>query len=107
MAMDDISRSGYSKEEEYFYKRNQALIERKRKELDAERSAAEAAAAKGPHWMHCPKCGGAMSEVDLAHIKVDKCEGCQGVFFDHGELEILLESQEPQGFLTGLKRLFG
>jgi hypothetical protein len=107
MATDLLSQSGYSKEEEYFFKRNQALIERKRKELDAQHAAEQAQLSKGPHWMHCPKCGARMEEVDLAHIKVDRCTGCQGLFFDHGELEILLESQEPQGFLSGLKRLFG
>jgi Zn-finger nucleic acid-binding protein len=107
MATDDISRTGYSKEDEYFYKRNQALIERKRKELDAQRAAQSKTAGEGPHWMRCPKCGAAMSEVDLAHIKVDKCGACHGIYFDHGELETLMESQEPQGFLQGLRRLFG
>ena len=107
MATDDISKSGYNREEEYFYKRNKELIERKRKALDAERAGAEKEADKGAHWMRCPKCGGAMTEQELAHIKVDKCGECQGIFFDHGELETLLESQEPQGFLQGLRRLFG
>ena len=107
MASDDISRSGYSREEEYFYKRNQELIEKKRKELDAQRGEREAAERNAQHWMRCPKCGAQMKEVDLAHIKVDKCTQCQGVYFDHEELETLLESREPTGFLSGLKRLFG
>jgi Transcription factor zinc-finger len=106
MAKEDTDRTGYNKEEEYFYKRNQALIERKRKELDAERATSAQAAGKSEQAMRCPRCGDAMQEVDLAHIKVDRCEGCNGLYFDHGELETLLDSQEPQGFLTGLKRLF-
>lgn len=106
MASEDMSQTGYSREEEYFYKRNQELIERRRRELDAER-AGHKELEQGAHWMRCPKCGGQMEEVDLAHIKVDKCTDCRGIFFDHGELETLLESQEPTGFLSGLKRLFG
>lgn len=107
MARDDMSDVGYSREEEYFYKRNQELIERRRRQLDAERKARQEAEAQGDHWMRCPKCGGQMEEVDLTHIKVDKCMGCLGIFFDHGELDTLLESQEPDGFLSGLRRLFG
>lgn len=48
-----------------------------------------------------------MAEVRLAGILVDECVACQGIFFDHGELETLIASQEPQGFLNSLKRLFG
>ena len=93
---------GYSKEEEYFYRQNQALIEKKRQELDARREPE----AKHPHWMKCPKCPGEMKERELVGIKVDQCEKCNGIYFDHGELEILLESKEPSGFFGALKRVF-
>ncbi len=99
---DVLNRDGYSKEEEYFYKLNQELIEKKRQEL--------AAAAKAPkqhaHWMKCPKCGDDMKEIDFAGINLDKCTQCNGIYFDNGELEILMESKEPKGFLGALKRLF-
>jgi len=96
-----ITDKGYSKEEEYFYKLNKDLIERKRKEkpLPVPNDAS-------PHWMKCPKCSGEMVEVELAGIKVDKCAECQGIYFDHGELDILIESQEPKGFLGAMKGLF-
>ncbi len=106
MAMEDIRSTGYSREEEYFYKRNQELIEKRRRELDAQRREQESAAARGDYWMRCPKCGGQMEEEDLAHIKVERCTQCKGLYFDHGELETLLEAQEPAGFLGGLRRLF-
>ena len=48
-----------------------------------------------------------MEEIDLAHILVDKCKSCQGIFFDHGELETLLESQDRGGFFAGIQRIFG
>ena len=60
---------------------------------------------KQQHWMRCPKCGHELAEQELSGIKVDRCPNCGGVFFDAGELDTLLESQEPAGFLGGLKRL--
>ncbi len=56
--------------------------------------------------MKCPKCGKDMEEAPLAGIKVDQCTNCMGIYFDRGELELLLGAQEPKGFLGGLKRLF-
>jgi uncharacterized protein len=105
MAMNDPNATGYSREEEYFFKRNKELIERKRKELDAQRAEEQKADGHPANWMRCPKCGEPLEEVRLAQIAVDKCGQCQGVFFDQGELDTLLQSQEPQGFLSGLKRL--
>ena len=104
MVTEDLTK-GYSKEEEYFYKANKELIERKRRELDLERENAQKS-AKTPHWMKCPKCGERMSEVELTGIRVDQCQACHGIYFDHGELEILIESKSASGFLAPLKRLF-
>ena len=97
---------GHSKEEEYFYKINKELIDKKRKEFDAQQSGQAALEKRTTHWMKCPKCGEEMTEIELAGIKVDRCDGCGGIYFDHGELEILMESQEPKGFLGAMKRLF-
>ena len=41
------------------------------------------------HWMHCPKCGSQLSEVQFRLVKVDKCFSCGGVYLDDGELEQL------------------
>jgi Zn-finger nucleic acid-binding protein len=56
--------------------------------------------------MKCPKCGGDMVEKELHQIKIDQCGSCHGIYFDAGELDILLQSKAPQGFLGGLKKLF-
>lgn len=101
MVKDDIHEAGYDKEAEYFYKMNKELIERKRLALDAKTASP---AAKGAFWMVCPKCGTKMIEVDRAGIKIDECPGCRGVFFDAGELGILLEAKEPKGFFSFLKK---
>ena len=103
--MADSSEVGNAREEEYFYKRNKELIEKRRQELDAKRAEEEKAQRRSEHWMKCPKCGGNMEEIDLAHILVDKCKECEGIFFEHGELETLLESQEQGGFLAGIRRI--
>ena len=105
MVQEDLKEKGYSKEDEYFYKLNKELIERKRRELDKKKME-EQKKAKPGHYMHCPKCGEPMEEIAHLGIMVDRCKGCSGIFFDRGELEILLESKEQKGFLTGLKQLF-
>ena len=91
-------------EEEYFYKMNQELIEENRSRLDAERSKVEAKEKLAKHWMKCPKCGGQMNEISMASLKVDKCGSCNGLYFDNGELEVLLKSKKPEGFLDSLKK---
>ena len=103
---DELSKAGYGQEEEYFFKLNKELIEKRRRDLDAERNARQAIEQLKAHWLKCPKCGANMSETDLHGIKVDRCGQCQGVYFDQGELELLLQSQQPHGFLAGMKRIF-
>ncbi len=102
--MSDLQEKGYNKEEEYFYKQNKELIEKRRRELDAKRKAQEQHAH--PHWMKCPKCGADMLEIERQGIKIDQCGKCGGIYFDRGELELLVEAKEQKGFLGSLKSLF-
>lgn len=102
-----FDKEGYSKEDEYFRRQNQELIERKRAELDAERKARREAELKAEHWLRCPKCGSEMAEEDLSGIMIDRCGACQGIFFDAGELDLLLEAKDQGSFLGSLKRLVG
>jgi hypothetical protein len=106
MVKEDLKEQGYTKEEEYFYQHNKRLIEKKRKELDQSRAELRSRELKTQHWMCCPKCGHQMQEVKLLGIMVDRCTSCDGVYFDRGELQLLLESKEPKGFLGGLRQLF-
>lgn len=103
---EDFKQHGYDKEAEYFYKKNKELVERMRKKLDADRTHQAEAAASNPHYLKCPKCGADLREIDLLGVKVDQCANCLGIYFDRGELELLIESQEPKGFLGGLRSLF-
>lgn len=86
------------KEEEYI-----ARMEfERRKKLEAEKQAKlieeEKKKLKELHFMHCPKCGMDLVEMDYKTIKVDKCSGCDGIWLDAGELESI--SNLEQGTLS-------
>jgi Zn-finger nucleic acid-binding protein len=42
--------------------------------------------------MHCPVCKEAMIIVEHERIELDYCTKCRGVWFDAGELELMLEA---------------
>ena len=94
------------KEEEYFYKLDKELVEKKRKELDTSRAEQMAKEQKEKHWMKCPKCGCDLEEINLESVMIDRCPACEGIWLDHGELELLVDGQArlSKGFLA---KLFG
>ena len=55
--------------------------------------------------MICPVCKYDMIVVEYQNIELDYCNSCKGVWFDSGELELLLKSQgleEPKAFFAGI-----
>ena len=55
--------------------------------------------------MICPVCKSAMIVVEYHSIELDYCSNCKGVWFDSGELELLLKSQgleESKTFFDGI-----
>lgn len=50
--------------------------------------------------MICPTCKSDMIVVEHNKIELDYCTNCQGVWFDSGELELLLESMSLDLFLS-------
>jgi len=55
--------------------------------------------------MICPVCKYDMIVVEYQNIELDYCNSCKGVWFDSGELELLLKSQgleETKAFLDGI-----
>jgi Zn-finger nucleic acid-binding protein len=55
--------------------------------------------------MICPVCNYDMLVVEYQNIELDYCNSCKGVWFDSGELELLLKSQgleEPKAFFDGI-----
>lgn len=96
-------------EDSWFSKHEKELIERARLRQKEEAEKEESAAARKLrelHHMHCPKCGHKMKEIDIKGIAVDECRSCLGVFFDGGELDLLLEkgAADQKGFFRKLAR---
>lgn len=102
---DDLKNQGYSKEDEYFYQKDRELIARLREQAEAKRAKLVSENKKEEYWMRCPKCGSALREEKYAGVVlVDRCSSkdCGGIFFDGGELEIVMKAKAPL-----LKRIFG
>lgn len=52
--------------------------------------------------MKCPACKNIMIVVEHEHIELDYCPECAGVWFDAGELELLLETMQLEQSLLSL-----
>ena len=46
--------------------------------------------------MICPVCKDSMVILELSEVEIDFCTGCNGIWLDSGELEILLEDVEER-----------
>ena len=82
-------------EEDYFHRKEKEAVERMR----AKRATEGASAG-----LQCPKCDGRLMEIDYEVVKIDRCEKCNGVWLDSGELEQLTKQEDGGGFLS---RMFG
>ena len=89
------------KEEEYFarmeFEKKKKIEEEKHKRLAEE----EKKRLKLLHYMHCPKCGMELIEIDYKGIKIDECSECEGIWLDAGELETVAKLEK-----TGLDKFF-
>jgi len=54
--------------------------------------------------MICPACKHAMVIVEHENIELDYCTSCRGVWFDSGELEMLLEAAGMENYGVFLER---
>ena len=52
--------------------------------------------------MRCPACSNMMIVVEHEHIELDYCTDCAGVWFDAGELELLLETMQLEESILSL-----
>jgi hypothetical protein len=55
--------------------------------------------------MKCPACGDLMIVVEHENIELDYCVNCSGVWFDAGELELLLETMELEGTILSVDNI--
>jgi hypothetical protein len=91
------------KEEEYFARQAVERLRKQAEERQARMAEEEMRQLKELHYMHCPKCGQQLSEIDYKGVKVDRCMHCQGIWLDAGELE---QVSHKEGLLGGFTKLF-
>jgi len=100
---DRFSKAEHKIEDIWFSQHEKDMIDeikRLRKKRMAEevqkRSQEELKTLKDAHWMKCPKCGHDMENIDIEGVISDKCTFCEGLFFDQGELQQLLEHHDEK-----------
>lgn len=89
-----------SLEEEYFRRKERELIER----LRAKRAEEEGQQEAQKPAINCPKCDGILVEITHEGVLIDRCDKCNGVWLDAGELERLTSQDEDQGWLSRMRR---
>lgn len=90
-------------EEEYFKREEIEKLRRVRHAVNEKLAAEARVKAKEMHWMHCPKCGMELTEIEYRDVQVDNCFSCGGMFLDVGEVEKILAFEEPRA----LSKIFG
>jgi hypothetical protein len=100
--MAGAPRKSSESEDEYFarleFERRKQIEEGKRKKMAVQ----EKQRQKELHFMHCPKCGMELIEVNYKTLKIDRCSACDGVWLDAGELDAAVELEKGL-----LGRIFG
>lgn len=76
-------------EEEYIATQERELLQRRRERAKKE----EDEKKRRLHYMKCPKCGGDLKVEEFKFIEVDRCPDCNGVWFDCGEVEAILQRE--------------
>ena len=90
------------KEEEYFARLEFDRRKKQEEEARIKLEEAEKERLKNLHYMHCPKCGMKLIEINYKDIQVDKCSSCEGVWLDAGELDAISNLEKGK-----LDKLFG
>ncbi len=89
-----------SLEEEYFRRKERELIERLRAKRVEEAQPNEAPKSA----ISCPKCDGMLAEITHEGVQIDRCQKCNGVWLEAGELERLTSLDEDHGWLSRMWR---
>jgi hypothetical protein len=106
-----VDKEAQRRADQWFHENEKRLLEeikRKREAKIREEMAREeerkCVELKKLHWMKCPRCGHDLVEKDLRGVKVDVCTLCEGIFFERGEVEELLQkhSEERKGIFRSL-----
>ncbi len=96
-------------EEERWIKEEEVRINRERaREKVIQKIEDEKERVKELHWMRCPKCGYELETINYNEVLIDKCLHCEGLFFDKGEFETLLQMEvdDRTSFFKGMLNIF-
>jgi hypothetical protein len=74
-------------EDEYFATKEHELIEAMKAEVQKIKAARQEAQQE-----ICPKCQGKLESYKFMTFVLDRCESCEGIWLDKGELEGILRS---------------
>jgi len=88
----------------YFARQELERLKKLQEENKRRQTNEERAQRKQLHYMHCPKCGSDMAEIQFHSVTIDKCHECGGLFFDKGELESA--HAKESGFLSKVLSVF-
>jgi Zn-finger nucleic acid-binding protein len=94
-------------EQEYFQRQELERLKKQREQASKAILEAEKTKLKDLHFMHCPKCGMEMNEVEFRDVMIDACFCCGGMYLDKGEIDKILAHQETGNFRKIRSFLFG
>lgn len=92
-------------EDKYFHKLDAEKTKKLRAEMDEKREEEAKQHRQKAHWMKCPKCGEDLKEINYQNVMIDICHECEGIWLDHGELELLVQG-EAKVTKSFFKKLF-
>ncbi len=80
-------------EEEYFNRKNKESLDRLREALHEE------ARARGEETatMNCPRCDGRLHQMVFDDVNIDRCDKCDGIWLDAGELQQIIGQENAPG----------
>jgi hypothetical protein len=88
-------------EDEYFARQE---LERKRRWAEEREAQLITERGERERVMKCPKCGAQLEEIAFGGVRIDKCFGCEGIWLDKGELEMIRKKEA--GFVQTLLNVF-
>jgi DnaJ-class molecular chaperone len=91
----------HANEDSYFAVRQHDLIEDIRSEYRKEETARRAA-----QMAICPKCSGKFAKYQILGFEVERCESCEGIWLNKGELQGILRQQSRGPLGVFLDRCF-
>ncbi len=91
-------------ENSYFARTDPSFLRALAADATQQKQALQQEHGKEKHWRVCPSCGARLREENLAGVLIDACPACGGLWFDQGEVELLLRAK--RSFWTRLRELF-